>query len=156
MPGISMGGNRKGKLRTKLNLMITMLLGGLWHGANWQMVFWGALHGGALVVHKTFLELGDKHGIHAENRVLKGWREQGGHRVPAKRSMVHGALQRAPGDDRWSSHGDMHYEKTSGPPPQGRRHCRPCWIETGASRAGNDCDAFCSAMERGQVALGKP
>lgn len=37
--------------------------------------------------------------------------------------------------------------KTSGPPPQGRRHCR---FETGASRAGNDCDAFCSAMERGQ------
>ena len=68
---ISLGGNRKGKLRTKLNLMITMLLGGLWHGANWQMVFWGALHGGALVVHKTFLELSDKHGVHAENRVLK-------------------------------------------------------------------------------------
>ncbi len=68
---ISLGGNRKGKLRTKINLMLTMLLGGLWHGANWQMVFWGALHGGALVVHKTFLELGDQHGVHVENRALK-------------------------------------------------------------------------------------
>ena len=83
----------------------------------------------------------------AENRVLKGWREQGGHRVPAKRSMVHGALQRAPSADRWSSHRDIHYEKTSGPPPQGRW---PFRFKTGTSRAGNDCDAFCSAMERDQ------
>jgi hypothetical protein len=50
--------------------------------------------------------------------------------------------------------GDMHYEK--GPRDrrlEGRRHCR---FETGASRAGNDCDAFCSAMERARMALGKP
>jgi len=69
---ISLGGNRKGKLRTKINLMLTMLLGGLWHGANWQMVFWGALHGGALVVHKTFREQVDAHHLQAKNRVLKG------------------------------------------------------------------------------------
>ena len=69
---ISLGGNRKGKLRTKINLMLTMLLGGLWHGANWQMVFWGALHGGALVVHKTFREQVDAHNLQAKNRVLKG------------------------------------------------------------------------------------
>lgn len=68
---IPLGGNRKGKLRTKINLMLTMLLGGLWHGANWQMVFWGALHGGALVVHKTFREQVDAHNLRARNRVLK-------------------------------------------------------------------------------------
>ena len=68
---ISLGGNRKGKLRTKINLMLTMLLGGLWHGANWQMVFWGALHGGALVVHKTFCEKVDQANLHVTNRVLK-------------------------------------------------------------------------------------
>ena len=68
---ISLGGNRKGKLRTKINLMLTMVLGGLWHGANWQMVLWGALHGGALVVHKTFREQSDKYAIHVKNRVLK-------------------------------------------------------------------------------------
>lgn len=42
---ISLGGNRKGRLRTYGNLMITMLLGGLWHGASWTFVVWGGLHG---------------------------------------------------------------------------------------------------------------
>jgi alginate O-acetyltransferase complex protein AlgI len=47
---IPLGGNRKGETRTYVNIMITMLLGGLWHGAGWPFVFWGALHGGAQVV----------------------------------------------------------------------------------------------------------
>lgn len=42
---ISLGGNRRGSLRTLANLMTTMLLGGLWHGASWMFVIWGALHG---------------------------------------------------------------------------------------------------------------
>lgn len=50
---IPLGGNRKGKWRTYLNLFITMLLGGLWHGANWTFVFWGFLHGVGLAVHKA-------------------------------------------------------------------------------------------------------
>jgi alginate O-acetyltransferase complex protein AlgI len=45
---IPLGGNRNGKIRTYMNLMITMLLGGLWHGANWTFVVWGALHGAYL------------------------------------------------------------------------------------------------------------
>ncbi|MGI8583540.1 MAG: MBOAT family O-acyltransferase [Chitinophagaceae bacterium] len=49
---IPLGGNRKGKFRTYINLMITMLLGGLWHGANWTFVVWGALHGFYLMVEK--------------------------------------------------------------------------------------------------------
>ncbi len=49
---IPLGGNRKGKFRTYINLMITMLLGGLWHGANWTFVVWGALHGFYLWVEK--------------------------------------------------------------------------------------------------------
>ena len=49
---ISLGGNRKGELHTKINLMITMLLGGLWHGASWNFVLWGGLHGLGLIVHK--------------------------------------------------------------------------------------------------------
>ncbi len=49
---ISLGGNRKGKFRQLINLMITMLLGGLWHGANWKFVFWGGLHGIGLVLDK--------------------------------------------------------------------------------------------------------
>ncbi|AYB32348.1 MBOAT family O-acyltransferase [Chryseolinea soli] len=53
---ISLGGNRKGKARTYVNLMITMLLGGLWHGASWRFLIWGGLHGGALAFHKYITE----------------------------------------------------------------------------------------------------
>lgn len=52
---ISLGGNRKGKIRTYINLMITMLLGGLWHGASISFILWGALHGVALAVHKFLM-----------------------------------------------------------------------------------------------------
>jgi len=51
---ISMGGSRKGKIRTYFNLFMTMFLGGLWHGASWKFVVWGVLHGLALVVEKFF------------------------------------------------------------------------------------------------------
>ncbi|MFY7666645.1 MBOAT family O-acyltransferase [Flavobacterium sp.] len=51
---ISMGGNRKGKFRMYFNLFMTMLLGGLWHGASWKFVIWGVLHGLALVVERLF------------------------------------------------------------------------------------------------------
>ena len=54
---ISLGGNRKGKRRTYLNLLLTMLLGGLWHGAAIRFVLWGALHGVALAVHKWWLSV---------------------------------------------------------------------------------------------------
>jgi alginate O-acetyltransferase complex protein AlgI len=49
---IPLGGNRRGPLRTYVNLMTTMLLGGLWHGASWTFVFWGAAHGAALAAHR--------------------------------------------------------------------------------------------------------
>ena len=47
-----LGGNRYGRLNTYRNLMITMLLGGIWHGAAWKFVMWGALHGGGLAVER--------------------------------------------------------------------------------------------------------
>lgn len=53
---ISLGGNRKGKVRTYINLMITMLLGGLWHGAATRFIIWGGLHGLALAIHKLWME----------------------------------------------------------------------------------------------------
>ena len=49
-----LGGNRYGRLKTYRNLMITMLLGGIWHGAAWKFVMWGALHGGGLAVERIF------------------------------------------------------------------------------------------------------
>jgi D-alanyl-lipoteichoic acid acyltransferase DltB (MBOAT superfamily) len=54
---IPLGGNRHGRARTYFNLLITMLLGGLWHGANLTFVVWGALHGALLVVTRAFQEL---------------------------------------------------------------------------------------------------
>ncbi|PWF47650.1 MBOAT family O-acyltransferase [Massilia glaciei] len=48
---IALGGGRLGRLKRYRNLMLTMLLGGLWHGAGWTFVAWGALHGGFLVLH---------------------------------------------------------------------------------------------------------
>lgn len=50
---IPLGGNRKGTARTYLNLFLTMLLGGIWHGANWTFVIWGAWHGGILAVERA-------------------------------------------------------------------------------------------------------
>ena len=47
-----LGGNRNGRLKTYRNLMITMLLGGIWHGAGWKFVAWGALHGGGLTAER--------------------------------------------------------------------------------------------------------
>ncbi len=52
---ISLGGNRGSKLFTYRNLMLTMVLGGLWHGASWNFVIWGAMHGFALIVHREWL-----------------------------------------------------------------------------------------------------
>ncbi|MEO5561973.1 MAG: MBOAT family O-acyltransferase, partial [Chitinophagaceae bacterium] len=57
---IPLGGNRKGRLRTYFNLMLTMLLGGLWHGANWTFVVWGGLHGFYLWVEKFFRDIKEK------------------------------------------------------------------------------------------------
>ena len=54
---IPLGGNRKGKLRTYLHLFLTMLLGGLWHGAAIRFVLWGAIHGVALALHKLYMQL---------------------------------------------------------------------------------------------------
>jgi D-alanyl-lipoteichoic acid acyltransferase DltB (MBOAT superfamily) len=51
---VPLGGNRHGKGRRYLNLFITMLLGGLWHGANWTFMLWGGLHGLYLTVNHAF------------------------------------------------------------------------------------------------------
>jgi D-alanyl-lipoteichoic acid acyltransferase DltB (MBOAT superfamily) len=51
---IPLGGNRHGATRTALNLLFTMLLGGLWHGAAWNFVLWGAWHGALLGVHRAY------------------------------------------------------------------------------------------------------
>ena len=73
---ISLGGNRRGPGRTQLNLLLTMLLGGLWHGASWNFVIWGGLHGAALIIHKAWRwMLGEKAAAFDTSRLgaLAGW-----------------------------------------------------------------------------------
>jgi len=54
---IPLGGSRQGDIRTYLNLFMTFLLGGIWHGAGWTFIVWGALHGMALMIHKAWGKL---------------------------------------------------------------------------------------------------
>lgn len=53
---IPLGGNRKGEMKQYINLIITMVIGGLWHGSKWTFVLWGLINGIALVVHKLFIK----------------------------------------------------------------------------------------------------
>ncbi|MDA3880325.1 MAG: MBOAT family protein [Prolixibacteraceae bacterium] len=64
---IPLGGNRKGKMRTHINLLVTMLLGGIWHGANIRFLIWGGIHGLGLVVEKLLTPLRKRMPV---NRVL--------------------------------------------------------------------------------------
>ena len=63
---IPLGGNRKGQLRQSINLMTTMLLGGLWHGAGWTFVIWGALHGTYLVINSQWNAFRKQNGTNSE------------------------------------------------------------------------------------------
>lgn len=60
---IALGGNRKGKVRRYVNLALTMVLGGLWHGASWSFVLWGALHGAYLVANHAFRAVVERLGL---------------------------------------------------------------------------------------------
>ena len=57
---IPLGGNRKSSYRTYENLMATFVLGGIWHGAGWTFIFWGFLHGSAIIIHRLWSQLGIK------------------------------------------------------------------------------------------------
>ena len=65
---VPLGGNRKSRVRTYLNLFIVMFLGGLWHGASWNFVIWGILHGTYLAVHKI---ISDRFPILGNNRFFR-------------------------------------------------------------------------------------
>jgi D-alanyl-lipoteichoic acid acyltransferase DltB (MBOAT superfamily) len=75
---IPLGGNRHGERKTYQNLMTTMLLGGLWHGANWTFVVWGGIHGGWLAIERKFRSLmgtADQSGDERDTSLftLTGW-----------------------------------------------------------------------------------
>jgi hypothetical protein len=69
---VSLGGNRKGKTRRYINLFVTMLLGGLWHGAGWTFVLWGGLHGVYLVVNHGWRALRERLGQDVERTTRTG------------------------------------------------------------------------------------
>lgn len=73
---IPLGGNRCGKMRRNFNLMTTMTVGGLWHGASWMYLIWGALHGVFLVGHKTIKYLTNDNKSHKSEEQYKtpGWK----------------------------------------------------------------------------------
>ena len=79
---ISLGGNRKGRIRTYVNLLLTMLLGGLWHGAALRFLLWGGLHGVALALHKMWLAAVP--GARADGEQMPLWR-----RIPATLFTFH-------------------------------------------------------------------
>ena len=68
---ISLGGNRGSKFFTYRNLLLTMLLGGLWHGASWTFVIWGGMHGVALIFHREWQRLTENAG--ADFKKILGW-----------------------------------------------------------------------------------
>ncbi|TMH59499.1 MAG: MBOAT family protein [Betaproteobacteria bacterium] len=69
---VSLGGNRKGKTRRYINLFVTMLLGGLWHGAGWTFVLWGGLHGVYLVVNHAWRALRERLGQNVDPSTRTG------------------------------------------------------------------------------------
>jgi alginate O-acetyltransferase complex protein AlgI len=70
---IPLGGNRLGKIKTYRNLILTMVLGGLWHGAAWNFVFWGLYHGLALGLHRVSITLRDERPS-SEAMMVKGFK----------------------------------------------------------------------------------
>ncbi len=66
---IPLGGNRKGKVRQYINLGLTMLIGGFWHGASWNFIFWGGMHGSMLALDKVRIDY-----LKKRNIVFEGWK----------------------------------------------------------------------------------
>jgi alginate O-acetyltransferase complex protein AlgI len=100
---ISFGGNRYGELKTVRNILLTMILGGLWHGANWTFVIWGAAHGIAVAGHHVMARLGGrKHLNHAVAVLLTFhlvallWVLFRAPNIAVARSIVGGLLGEAP------------------------------------------------------------
>ena len=100
---VSLGGSRRGRVRTYLNLFATMLLGGLWHGAAWTFVLWGAYHGAWLALHRWWTERGGVPRTATWNRrlvtfhlVALGWVLFRARSLPATLDMLERLFRPAP------------------------------------------------------------
>jgi alginate O-acetyltransferase complex protein AlgI len=74
---VGLGGNRNGRMRTSVNLMLTMVIGGLWHGASWSFVVWGGLHGLYLTIERFLRETFGRNNGAASPRFLQWSRMPG-------------------------------------------------------------------------------
>ncbi len=83
---IPLGGNRKGERRQRVNLMSTMLIGGIWHGASWMYLLWGGYHGALLVSHKAL----KKHDVGVPKHMRRRWWARTGNVVITFALMVIG------------------------------------------------------------------
>ncbi|MGD1151796.1 MAG: MBOAT family O-acyltransferase [Syntrophales bacterium] len=70
---IPLGGNQGGRFRTNLNLMVTMLLGGLWHGANFTFIIWGAYHGALLILHRMAKDFFSHNALGVKQTFISSW-----------------------------------------------------------------------------------
>lgn len=70
---IPLGGNRKGLTQRHINLMVTMLLGGLWHGAGWTFIVWGGLHGSFLVINHVWQSFAGQHGWNRNSSIYSSF-----------------------------------------------------------------------------------
>ena len=121
---ISLGGNRKGRIRTYFNLLVTMLLGGLWHGAAVRFILWGALHGIALALHKLWLSVvpGSK-ATGAESAVVLAY---SGHFLHLQSGLLRMADVPCRIDENRAADAppNFHELQSFGHPPGARRLCR--------------------------------
>lgn len=102
---IPLGGNRKGPRRNYINLMLTMLLGGLWHGAAWTFVFWGAWHGLALCIDRLIRSRRPAQSRHQEP---EGWKRFAGWLVTMLVVLIGWTFFRAPSfETAWMMLGKM-------------------------------------------------
>jgi D-alanyl-lipoteichoic acid acyltransferase DltB (MBOAT superfamily) len=85
---VTLGGNRGSTWKTYRNLLLTMVLGGLWHGASWNFVIWGALHGGALAVNRAWQRARQGNAQRKAHAAMGGGRVEGGAEMPRGPAVV--------------------------------------------------------------------
>ena len=121
---ISLGGNRKGRIRTYFNLLVTMLLGGLWHGAAVRFILWGALHGIALALHKLWLSVVP--GSKATGAEMRWFLAYSGHFLHLQSGLLRMADVPCRIDENRAADAppNFHELQSFGHPPGARRLCR--------------------------------
>ena len=121
---VPLGGNRKGSLRRYLNLMITMLLGGLWHGAGWTYVAWGGLHGLYLLANHGWRNLGSGRSLPSGMASYLARRDHGLGVLSRERFCECGEHRERPVRAQWRGRSHSRRQEGDRPPARCGRTCR--------------------------------